>query len=313
MSAMNSDSRRPDPGEQARHWVVREASGEMDEAERHRLQAWLAADPSHADAYRRERAFWDHLGALESHFPSKPRARKPFPVGRSFLAMAACLAVVVLVAGLMPIGDIHTAAGEIRTVELPDGSRALLDADSAFDLDYGPERRRIELRRGRVWFQVAHNAQRPFEVRAEQGVARAVGTAFQVSVLGQGASVSVTEGVVSVRSPEEARWRPVTVRAGEGVVYRAGRAPGPVTGIDANQTLSWSRGRLNLRDRLLGEALTDLERYRPGRILLLDRAAAERPVSAMLSLDHLDQGLEALVESEGLSVLRVTPYLTVVY
>lgn len=313
MTANENDDRQRNVAKQARYWVVRRVSGGMDDEEWRHLEEWLRADPSHADAYRRERVFWKELSVLEDRFTTTVWPPKQGANWRSLLAMAACLVLVVLVAGLMPEGDVRTSAGEIRTVTLPDGSRATLDSDSAFDIEYRDDRRRVELRHGRVWFEVAPNARRPFEVGTDAGVARAVGTAFEVSVLGDGASVLVTEGVVSVRSPEGAHWRPAVVRAGQRLTYSPGRPPGPVTSVDVDQALAWSRGRLDLENRSLAAALVELDRYRPGRILLFNRAAGERPVSAMLALEHLDQGLDALAQSEGLQVVRLTPYLTVLY
>lgn len=312
MSEINDDGRRLSVEEQARHWVVREASGNFDEMERRQRNVWLAASPLNEDAYRRERCFWNELASLESRFLPYSATPKRGLYWGPMLATAACL-VMVLAFGLIPEGDFYTTSGEIRTVDLPDGSRVLLDADSAFDISYSAERRRIDLRRGRAWFQVAHNAQRPFEVGVDHGVVRAVGTAFQVRALREGASVSVTEGVVSVRPTEKKRWEQVYVRAGEKLSYQKDGLLGPIVEIDSGNAIGWSRGRLDLEGRPLVAALSEIERYQPGRILLLDRSVAERSVSAMLALDRIEQGLDALAESENLRVLRVTSYLTVLY
>ena len=66
-----------------------------------------------------------------------------------------------------------------------------------------------------------------------------------------------------------------------------------------------------LVDRPLPEALAELERYHPGRILLLSGGRTASPVSGVIDLDRLDEGLAALAATHGLTAHRLTPYLTV--
>src|SRR3546814_10056817 len=60
----------------------------------------------------------------------------------------------------------------------------------------------ITLEEGEAWFQVAHDAHRPFVVDVGSVRIRAVGTAFSVRRNPEGVDVMVTEGVVETRSEE---------------------------------------------------------------------------------------------------------------
>ena len=91
-----------------------------------------------------------------------------------------------------------TAIGEQRDQLLTDGTRLLLDTDSAVDIRFDSRERLVEVRRGRVQIEVGKDA-RPFLVRAGQAVVRDIGTTFQVSRgRGEAVQVGLIEGMVQV-------------------------------------------------------------------------------------------------------------------
>ena len=75
----------------------------------------------------------------------------------------------------------HRSTHVVQNVQLPDGSRAVLDADSAIAVRFNAHAREIELLRGRAWFEVSPDAQRRFSVRAGNGVIEDISTAFTVA------------------------------------------------------------------------------------------------------------------------------------
>src|SRR3546814_5104405 len=70
----------------------------------------------------------------------------------------------------------------VQTCALPisDGSIATVNTASRIAVALEPERRHITLEEGEAWFQVAHDAHRPFVVDVGSVRIRAVGTAFSV-------------------------------------------------------------------------------------------------------------------------------------
>src|SRR5690606_27572020 len=67
-------------------------------------------------------------------------------------------------------------------------------------VDFSSATRSVFIDSGEAYFEVAHDAARPFVVHAGGGTITAVGTAFNVhSVLGR-VSVAVVEGAVNVQS-----------------------------------------------------------------------------------------------------------------
>lgn len=310
--------------EAAQDWFLRLSSGEAAQAELRAFAAWRAADPRHAAAYAEIRALWSDVEPLEAAFAPgghaaallSPPLRRPFFRPGRVPALAAglvalCLALWPAAGGFRPAGilaDHRTAIGERQTIALPDGSVLSLNTDSAVDVAYSDNRRLIRLRYGEAHFEVRRDAARPFDVEAEGGRSTAVGTAFTVRDDGGGAVVTVSEGIVRVASP--AAGPGIALGAGGQVRYRRAEPPGTPRGLDADGETAWLRGRIVVRDRPLAEALAEIERHRRGRIVLLNGDAGGS-VSARLSLDDLDGGIDALAATHGLSVTRLTPFLVV--
>ena len=194
-------------------------------------------------------------------------------------------------------------------VTLPDGSRATLNRNSAIRVDYSDAFRRVELLQGEVFVEVRPNPARPFRVAAGRGVSEAVGTAYAVSRLERGTRVAVTEGRVAVTSEVEPA-RTVSLRAGEGVRYADGRFLGGKFAMNGDDALAWRNGKVVFTDRPLADALAELERYHRGRILLLGTGRAYQSISGVIDLDKLDEGVAALAATHGLTVVHLTPYLT---
>lgn len=318
--------------EAAQDWFLRLSDRDVPPAERQRFEEWCVADPRHRAAYEEVRALWAGIDALEPAFA--PTRHAPTPAARPQrlfwsrprLALGAALAACLLFFVLMPsvshlptrlLADHSTATGDQRTVALPDGSVVTLNTDSAIDVDYGEERRVVRLLHGEAHFEVVKDAQRPFQVLAVGGRTTAVGTAFAIRDSDGTATVTVTEGIVSVESPDSSGalvegQGGTRVAAGQQVRYRRGAPPDAVHGVDASAVVAWRQGAIVIRDRPLAEALAEIGRYRAGRIVLLGDASRYGRVTARLALADLDGGIDALVATHGLSVTRVTGYLTIV-
>lgn len=183
------------------------------------FRRWRDADTRHAEAYDRITAIWNQAGRL-SRAPdaagvrADARPERPRVLG---FALAASLAAAVLVTTLL-LGSrwlpgstsqqepmiFAAAVGEIREIELPDGSRLTLDSASSVEAAFTQAERKLTLREGRARFQVAHEP-RPFMVRAGFSEVVATGTLFDVSLIGGRTTVLLLEGSVEVRGKDERR------------------------------------------------------------------------------------------------------------
>jgi transmembrane sensor len=64
------------------------------------------------------------------------------------------------------VQDVSTGAGEIRDLQLPDGSRISLNARSTLAVHFYRSRREVVLSQGEAFFEVAPAAERLFTVDA---------------------------------------------------------------------------------------------------------------------------------------------------
>lgn len=286
--------------ETARAWIVRLASGSVSASEMERLEGWMATDPRNRAAFLRERSTWQDLAAIEGAFVSErplPRRRSlRWPTYLSVAAAAALAWFAVPSTWLWLRADETSARGQVREIALADGSRAVLDSDSAIAVDYGNDGRDVRLLKGRAWFEVKHGDSRPFRVAVDGGSIRDVGTAFEVDGTGGQVGVGVTEGMVELKTGAEA---PVLLRAGQRGTLADGTAH-RVAGLPVDQIAGWRRGELLLRNVPLPDAIEAIARYRPGPVLVLGRLSDRRPVSGSFRTDRPDEALDTLAAMRGL-------------
>jgi transmembrane sensor len=295
--------------DEAVDWVLRLDAG-VSAAEEQDFRAWLARHPDHASHYAQARLLFDHAGAA-LRLPS-PQARR-VPVMRRArvlvpLGLAACLALFVGADGVMRVrADAVAGTGERPVLALPDGSKVQLDSRAAIAVDFSHERREVRLLRGRAYFQVLPDTARPFTVSAAGGRTRALGTAFEVALVEDGAGIAVTEHAVAVKVGGRDR---TVLHQGQSVAYTP-RGFGPVREGDVEAIAAWRQGRLVANNATLGWVAGQLEQYVPGRILIPDAALRERRVSGSFDISDPQAALAVLEGTLGLRALRLGPYLTI--
>lgn len=211
----------------------------------------------------RHRERLDRPGRLRRYTPSR---RVPLAVGgMAVVLLAAVLAVLIWPE---PRGKVlATERGARLSAELADGTHVELNAESRLTLVRlsGQGMREVHLE-GEAFFEVTHEAHRPFLVRTREGVIRVVGTAFNVKVYGDEdeASVAVTEGAVALEvltSPQAAAEDTVVLRPGQLGVVTGRRLSALRRGVDLTPLLAWREGRLVFENAPFPEVVRRLERW----------------------------------------------------
>lgn len=256
-------------------WVIRQRDPGF--ADWDQFSDWLEQNPAHAAAYDAVADLDHDLDAL----PAAPEpAALPFPAPRRWPtrrawvggAIAAALVGAISLSSLGLFADgrrIETAAGEHRTVTLPDGSTIAINGASVVELD-GDRPRFARLESGEAMFSVVHRDGDPFMV--ETGAARIVdlGTAFNIVRRGRETSVAVSEGVV-VYNPGADNVR---IAAGQGIDASDGDDKRPVVrDIDPAAVGGWRTGLLVYNGTPLEVVAEDLRRTAGMRITVAPDAA----------------------------------------
>ncbi|HYW07682.1 MAG TPA: FecR domain-containing protein, partial [Longimicrobium sp.] len=139
-----------------------------------------------------------------------------------------------------------TTVGARTQIVFPDGSRATLGPASTLTMaaGYGAPERRVELR-GEAYFEVEHDAARPFVIHTPDAVVRDLGTTFTVRADSvSGTRVAVTSGIVGLAPVGGAE---TTLRPGDRGFVAGGRVTAE-RGAAGADDVAWTRGRLVFRD-----------------------------------------------------------------
>lgn len=258
----------------AARWFTRAHSGEWDAAQEQARADWLAADPRHAYEYRLLESIWQAADAVA---PERLRVLADMPrrtahSGR-WAALALSLGAAIIAVGgwgLWPRGvgwtEYQTQVGELRSVALPDGSRAELNSRSRIRVRFEDAERRVVLVEGEALFSVEKNASRPFVVDTGLGTVTVTGTRFDVRRDAEQVRVLVESGSVKVAGAHDAAAVPVA--AGQGVRIGATGQADRAESVDVAATLAWRGGQIRFSNTDLASAARDVSRYRQHPIVL---------------------------------------------
>lgn len=340
----------PELKQQAIDWLVRLRSDDLSDVEMYAFADWLSQDHAHSEAFAEaENLFNDMVKAAKrpassvetqtesyeprikalanpvnnhQHLTHRPSSKRFRRWGAASLALAAAwLFAVILVIPQQShlldnyLSDYHTETGELREIQLTDGSRLLLNTNTAVSVDYKESIRQITLHHGQASFTVAGDAQRPFEVVSDGLIVRALGTVFEVyNPDSSEISVTVQEHAVAARvqagtkTTADLHLASVTVQQGQRLRYRSGGTLQQPEPVELNQTTAWQQHRLFINDRPLSELIAELDRYRVGRIFLSDEKLKNLRVTGVFSLDNPDDVLNSVRKVLALEETRLGPW-----
>ncbi|MBB2964586.1 FecR family protein [Methylobacterium sp. R2-1] len=312
---------------QARAWIVRLTSGSATQADADACAAWRAI-ADHEAAFRAATRLWQQTGpALRNGVPAQERQALPRPTRRQVLRRAAWGAGAASVAAgggaialrWQELSATHrTGTGEVRSVKLPDGTRLDLDAQTALDLETIGQRHVVSLHAGALVVTAPENV--PVTIRADDtqtntrpdlAAELAVSCRLADNAVGWFGHADVGVACLSGEADFQsgAGVTPTRLRAGHGI--ETGHGAGIVHGIDAATAAAWRRGLLVFRDTPLAAVVSDLNRYRPGRIMLASAVATSRRVTGVFHLDRPDEALTSIGTALGLTEYRLGAGLVV--
>ncbi|WP_190300986.1 FecR family protein [Pseudomonas veronii] len=254
------------------------------------FEAWLARDPAHVHAFGKAQAAWGgapvHSAAVALAAPRKPSAWRRLQPHWKPLATAAVLLLGLFSFSNLPVrlqADHLTVVGERQRLQLDDGSKVLLNTNSAFSSSIKDHQRIARLYQGEAFFEVVPSRGLPLEIDAGPVRASVRDTAFAVRYLNGEAQVQVQRGDVDLSTTfDDARVR---LSAGESI--RIGpKGFGPPAKLDANKDLAWVQGRLIFENCPMSEVLAELRRYYPGWIVNTNDKLASIAVTGNYRLDQ---------------------------
>jgi transmembrane sensor len=324
MSVMSSSKPESVLQRQAQAWWVRLHSGQATRADADAFRQWATHSKAHAQAWREVMRTWSALDPLlaEEAVRQASRARAfPWfralsgtwsglsaalhsPGRRAFLGGAVAASVVAgVVAVDPPLGlwpsvgeltaDYRTATGEQRQLALAQGVSVRMNTQTLINrIGAGANPHGIALVTGEA--EVAANGASDFLV--ESGGGRLLARAARFNIRHTGAQVCVTclDGRVTVSANGEQR----SLEAGRQVTYdQAGLRE--VVRADEASVSTWRTGVLSFDRMPLSEVIDEINRYRPGKVLLRNDTLGRTLVRMQLNLRSIDNAPVMIRELYG--------------
>ena len=303
---------------QAAYWRAQLSSDLVTDRHRREFEVWLSERPENKAAWLEINAFWyglDNLTeadvtgaennrviAVKTPAPIRPNSRFTRPV----LAIAASLLLLVSIAYTQAgfyFADYTTVPGKQRNLILADGSTILMNTDTAISVNYSTQQRHITLHDGEAYFVVAADAKRPFQVQTEYGTVRALGTAFNIKIREQQETVTVYQHAVKVTTEHGEVLE--NLPEGQAVVFTE-TVIDPVKTGTLQRTKAWRDQRMIFQDRPLADVIAELNRYRSGRIIIMNNAIKKLPVTGVFDTVDTNVALKTIEQSLPINVTKIT-------
>ena len=274
--------------DQALDWLITLECA--NDAQKSAFNDWLNADPAHARAYAKANAVWNGQPLLAAAHTLQTR-RAPGVmrrVSRYWKHAAAAAVLVITVGGYSNVplrlqADHLTVVGERQRLQLEDGSKVLLNTNSAFSSKLVNAQGNARLYQGEAFFEVPANLELPMLLDAGPVRASVRDSAFAVSYLNGEAHVRVQRGDVELRVKSVGTQ--MRLSAGNSVSIGPNGFGQPVK-LNPQTDLAWVQGRLVFENCPMGKVLDEVRRYYPGWILSNNDKLANVAVTGNYRLDQ---------------------------
>ncbi|PHV37162.1 FecR domain-containing protein [Janthinobacterium sp. BJB304] len=297
-------------GREAAAWWARLRADDFTQADADALRAWCARSPAHARAWRELRQVWQALDpALTRAAAAPPRANVlafPLRPGRRAFLGGALAAGVAVLALRPPLGawpslqelgaDYRTGTGEQRQLALSQQMTVQMNTQTRIDVR-APES--IELLGGEAEI-LASGARQPVSVVAGAGRLLAQSARFNVRHTGDAVCVTCLAGAVEVVWQQ----RRQTLDAGQQLVYDDGGAQAATT-APKGEASAWRTGALSFAGKPLSQVVDEINRYRPGRVLLRNPELGRRLVRMRFSIRQMDGALAMIRDLTGVEMISL--------
>jgi transmembrane sensor len=291
-------------GREAAAWWARLRADDFTQADADALRAWCARSPAHARAWRELQQVWQALDPALTRAAAAPQQANvlafPLRPGRRAFLGGALAAGVAVLALRPPLGawpslqelnaDYRTGTGEQRQVALSQQMTVQMNTQTRIDVR-APEA--IELLGGEAEI-LASGARQPVSVVAGAGRLLAQSARFNVRHTDDAVCVTCLAGAVEVVWQQ----RRQTLDAGQQLVYDE-RGVQAATAAPKGEASAWRTGALSFAGQPLSQVVDEINRYRPGRVLLRNPELGRRLVRMRFSIRQMDGALAMIRDLYG--------------
>lgn len=251
-----------------------------------------------ADFSRSKSDLWD---SIEENINQERINNKTILLQWKNVSYIAAVIVVLLICGLTAYNSFNKSTlvnhiaklTENKVIDLPDGSRVYLNAES--ELSYTEEWDRIIDLKGEAFFDVTKGEK--FTVNTLLGEVNVLGTSFNVSVRNNIFVVSCKTGKVKV-SFVNLDGQDVLLTRGESVIFEKNTVNKST--IDILTIADWKEGTFHYSNRPVSEAFDEIKRQYNVDIKIIDKTISQRPFKGYFFTGDLQTSLSLVCEPMGL-------------
>ena len=287
--------------------------GLVTEQEKELIAHWLIhLDISEKELSQQELSLKEDFSAkhLQQHF--FPVGLTPAKITRFPFWMRSAAAAIFLVMGagalfnvlnrkaiVPPIAFTEVAAhtGEIKIITLTDGTKVTLNNESRLKYPsiFAGKTREVSLV-GQAFFNVAHNAEKPFKVHTAELNVQVLGTSFDVKAYPdeEGASVSVATGKVGVMAAKEKDTNTYMLLPGEALTYTLATGKFKRKAIDLANTSAWKQGLLVFDNEKLENITLRLQKAYKVKFVFKSKTLLKKELSLKIKNENLNLVMKAL-------------------
>jgi transmembrane sensor len=187
---------------------------------------------------------------------------------------------------------IHAPLGSRVSFSLPDGTKGWLNSGSSLSYSLPFVNNRNVALQGEAWFDVTHDAERPFEIKTANSTVQVLGTSFYLSAYNNEHYVEVVLQNGKVKFTDNSNTKEVTLLPSERLVFRDGEVA--VTAADPTKYKAWTEGKLVFRGDDMAEVARRIERWYNIKVELADKDLEQFSFRATFEDDSLEEVLQLL-------------------
>lgn len=204
--------------------------------------------------------------------------------------------------------SLTTAKGQQYPLTLSDGTKVWLNAGSSirFPVIFAAGERKVEIT-GEAYFEVTHNASRPFHVMANGQDITDLGTRFNVNAYTNEGPMRITllEGAVAINNK--------ILKPGQQAETRAPGETKIIDHADLEGAVAWKNGQFHFRKTDISTLMRQLERWYDIQIIYEGPVSAERftgdipryaTLTEMLSILEMTNHVHFKLEGKKLTILQ---------
>lgn len=182
---------------------------------------------------------------------------------------------------------VEAEKGVRKTILLPDGSLVYLNVDSKliYPEKFSDSERVVELE-GEAYFNVTHNASKPFKVVCGNTVTVVKGTEFNINSRNDLVRILITKGVVETFKKDSNIG--IELKKGEMITFDEKIGFSKPVKANINHFLAWRRGKFSFSHTSLEDVMDEISRFYNVEVVFQNQAEKSKIITGVFDADSLD-------------------------